>query len=181
MNSIKTAGLTGIFTDPNLVISAAETLRDAGYTRFDFHTPYPLHGLDDAMGVKKTILPYISLAAAMAGAAVAIHLQWFTGAVDYPLIIGGKPMFALEPSIPIAFELTVLLSSIATVVGMFGLNGLPRWFSKWQNDPHFLRSTDDAFVVTVDAGDPLYNSEKTRALLEAAGADQIRVVEYNEE
>ena len=96
-------------------------------------------------------------------------------------IVEGKPLFALEPSMPIAFELTVLLSSIATVVGMFGLNGLPRWHSKWQNDPHFLRSTDDAFVVTVDAGDPLYHSENTRALLEAAGADQIRVVEYNEE
>ena len=101
--------------------------------------------------------------------------------MDYPLVIGGKPLFALEPSIPITFELTVLLSAIATVVGMFGLNGLPRWFSKWQKDPHFLRSTDDAFVVTIDAEDPLYDSEKTRALLQSVGADQIRVVEYNEE
>ncbi|MBI5648639.1 MAG: DUF3341 domain-containing protein [Ignavibacteriae bacterium] len=181
MNTTKLAGITGIFTDPDTVLAAAAALRSAGYRRFDFHTPYPLHGLDDAMGIKKTILPYISLIAGVTGALVALHLQWYTGAVDYPLVIGGKPLFALEPSIPITFELTVLLSAIATVVGMFGLNGLPRWFSKWQKDPHFLRSTDDAFVVTIDAEDPLYDSEKTRALLQSVGADQIRVVEYNEE
>jgi hypothetical protein len=111
----------------------------AGYRKFDFHTPYPLHGLDDAMGVKRTILPWISLGGGLAGLAVATHLQWWTGAVDYPLIIGGKPLFAFEPSVPIMFELTVLVSAIATVVGMFALNGLPKWFSRWQHDAHFTR------------------------------------------
>ncbi len=177
----KTAGISGIFQDPDRVLAAAAEIRRAGYQQFDFHTPYPLHGLDQAMGIKRTVLPWISLGAGVLGAAVALHLQWWTGAVDYPLVIGGKPFFAFEPSIPITFELTVLLTAIATVVGMFALNGLPKWFSKWQNDPHFLRTMDDAFVVTVDAEDPLYHAEKTRSLLESLGAEHVRIVDYDEE
>ena len=175
------AGLTGLFTDPDRVLHAAEKLRDAGYRNFDFHTPYPLHGLDDAMGVRPTILPWISLVAGFTGALLALHLQWWTGAVDYKLIVGGKPFFAIEPSIPITFELTVLLSATATVVGMFALSGLPKWFSKWQSSPHFPRSTDDAFVLTVDAEDPLFHSDRTRAFLESIGAEQVRLVEYHDE
>lgn len=177
----KTAGISGIFQDPDLVLKAAEGIRREGYRKYDFHTPYPLHGLDDAMGIKRTILPWIAFGAGLLGAAGALHLQWWTGAVDYPLVIGGKPLFAFEPSIPITFELTILLTAIATVVGMFALNRLPQWFSKWQHDPQFQRATDDAFVVTVDAEDPLYHAEKTRALLESLGAEHVRVVEYHEE
>jgi hypothetical protein len=177
----KTAGISGIFHDPDLVLKAAAEIRRAGYRKFDFHTPYPLHGLDKAMGIKRTVLPWISLVGGVAGGGLALHLQWWTGAVDYPLVIGGKPLFAFEPSIPITFELSVLLTAIATVVGMFALNGLPSWFSKWQTDPHFLRSTDDAYVVTVDAGDALYHAEKTRGLLESLGAEHVRIVDYDEE
>ena len=164
----KTAGISGIFQDPDLVLKAAAEIRRAGYQKFDFHTPYPLHGLDKAMGIKRTVLPWISLGAGVVGLGIALHLQWWTGAVDYPLVIGGKPLFAFEPS-------------IATVVGMFALNGLPNWFSKWQHDAHFLRSTDDAYVVTVDADDPQYHADKTRGLLESLGADQVRIVDYDEE
>ena len=177
----KTAGISGLFTDPDAVLHAAGELRRAGYQQFDFHTPYPLHGLDQAMGIKRTVLPWISLVAGVVGLALALHLQWWTGAVDYPLVIGGKPYFAFEPSIPIAFELTILLTAVATVVGMFALNRLPQWFSKWQEDPHFQRSTDDAFVVTVDADDAHYHAEKTRALLESLGAEHVRIVDYDEQ
>lgn len=177
----KTAGMTGLFHDPDDVLTAAAEIRRAGYRKFDFHTPYPLHGLDEAMGVKRTMLPWISLGAGLLGLAAALHLQWWTGAVDYPLVIGGKPLFALPPSIPIAFELTVLFSAIATVVGMFALNGLPRWFSKWQHDEHFVRSTDDAFVVTVDADDSHYDADQTRRLLESLGAEHVRTVEYEDQ
>ncbi len=175
------SGMIGMFTNPDSVIKAATEIRHAGYSKFDFHTPYPLHGLDDAMGIKRTVLPWISLGAGIVGLAVALHLQWWTGAVDYPLVIGGKPLFAFEPSIPIAFELTILLCAIATVVGMFALNGLPRWYSKWQNDPHFLRSMDDAFIVTIDADDSCYHPERTRELLNTLGAEQIRTVYHVEE
>lgn len=174
------AGISGLFTDPDAVISAAAKVRDAGYTRFDFHTPYPLHGLDEAMGVKRTILPYIALGGGIAGMLIALHLQWWTGAVDYPLVIGGKPLFAFEPSIPITFELTVLVSAIATTIGMFALNKLPRWWSIWQGDAHFARMTDDAFVLTVEAADPRFHAEQTKSFIESLGASQVRLVEYHE-
>ncbi|MCB2206065.1 DUF3341 domain-containing protein [bacterium] len=176
----KTAGMTGLFHDPDTVLSAATEIRRAGYRQFDFHTPYPLHGLDDAMGVKRTVLPWIAFGTGLLGTLAATLLQWWTGAVDYPLIIGGKPFFAFEPSIPIMFELTVLFCAIGTVIGMFALNGLPRWYSKWQNDPHFLRTTDDAFMVTVDSEDAMYDAGKTRTLLESLGAEQVREVEYED-
>ncbi|MAT40519.1 MAG: hypothetical protein CL946_13060 [Ectothiorhodospiraceae bacterium] len=177
----ETVGVMGVFEDPNKVIDAASQIRNAGYKKFDFHTPYPIHGLDQAMGVKKTILPWISLAAGVTGTAVATHLQWWTGAVDYPLTIGGKPFFALEPSVPIIFELTVLLCAIGTAVGMFALNGLPQWFSKWQKDPHFIRTMDDKFVVAIEAKDPLFKNDETKKFLESLGAEQVRTVEYYEE
>jgi hypothetical protein len=176
----RTSGLTGLFTDPNAVIAAARTLRDAGYVRFDFHTPYPLHGLDEAMGVRRTILPWISLAGAIVGGGIALHLQWWTGAVDYPLVVGGKPLFALPPSMPIIFELTVLVSALATTVGMFALNRLPQWWSRWQTGPHFARTTDDGFVVTIDAEDALFDAGRTASLLASLGASEVTLVEYDE-
>mgnify|MGYP000424918018 CR=1 FL=1 len=178
---MQSAGMICLFTDPDAVLKAAAELRRAGYTRYDVHTPYPLHGLDDAMGIKRTILPWLALGGGVAGMGLALHLQWWTGAVDYPLVIGGKPLFAIQPSIPITFELTILLTAIVTVVGMFALNGLPRWFSRWQNDPHFLRSTDDGFVVTIEAEDPQYHPERTRELLHTLGGLDIRTVNHVEE
>jgi len=174
-------GIIGIFLHPDAVLNAAGELHRAGYGKFDVHTPYPLHGLDEAMGIKRTVLPWIALAAGLVGAAMALTLQWWTAAVDYPLVIGGKPLFALEPSIPITFELTILLTALGAAVGMLALNGLPRWHSKWQHDPHFLRSTDDAFVVTIDADDPLYDAERTTEFLRSLGAEQIRTVMCHEE
>ena len=175
------AGCMGLYTDPAQVLKAAARIRSAGYKKFDFHTPYPIHGLDDAMGVRKTILPYISFAAGMLGVGIALHMQWWTGAVDYPLIIGGKPLFAFEPSIPITFELGVLLCAIATTVAMFALNKLPQWHNKYQDDPLFKRSMNDAFVVTIDADDPQFHATETKNFLESLGADQVTLVEYHAE
>lgn len=176
----QTAGMTGLFQDPDAVLAAAAELRRAGYQKFDFHTPYPLHGLDEAMGVRRTILPWISLGGGIVGLTAAWLLQWWTGAVDYPLVIGGKPLFGIPPSVPIMFELTVLICGIATTVGMFALNGQPRWFSKWDSSDIFRHSTDDGFVVTVDAGDARYDAQQTRTLLESLGAEQVRIVEYED-
>jgi hypothetical protein len=117
------------------------------------------------------------LAAGLAGAALALLLQWWTGAVDYPLIVGGKPPFAFEPSIPITFELTVLLAALATVFGMLALNGLPRLYHPLFECDAFRQATDDRFLLAVEAADPNFHPDETRALLERLGAVATSLVE----
>ena len=169
--------LLGNFTDPNKLTHAAQVVRDAGYRDFDIFTPYPVHGLDKAMGVKRTILPYISFAGAMFGLANGVGLQLWTGAIDYPLNIGGKPFFAPEFAVPVTFELTILCTAIATIVGMFALNKLPRWYHSFQNDLGFQRATDDTFVLAIQSSDKRFSLEVTRRMMEDIGAENIRVIE----
>ena len=167
----------GNFTDVNKLVHAAEKVRDAGYRDFDIYTPYPVHGLDKAMGVKRTILPYISFGAAIFGLVNAVGLQLWTGAIDYPLNIGGKPFFAWEFSVPVAFELTVLCCAIATVVGMFALCKLPRWHNSLDNDEGFRRATDDTFVVAIQSTDKRFSAEQTKSFLNGLGASDVRLVQ----
>ena len=101
---------------------AAAKVRDAGYTRWDAHSPFVIHGLDAAMGVKKTVLPYIVFLAGLTGAAAGILLQWWTNAVDYPFLISGKPLFSLPANIPVAFETTILFAAVSALIGMLALN-----------------------------------------------------------
>lgn len=179
---MKTNGVLGNFTDVNALVKAAEELRQSGYTEFDCYTPYPVHGLDAAMGVKRTILPYITFTAGTIGLMTALFLQstmiWTGG--EYVLNIGGKPMFALQFSIPIDFELTVLFSALSTVFGLFHLCKLPTWFHPFQNDKGFQKATDDLFVVGVMATDPKFNEEQVKALLSKVGAADVRVVTEEE-
>src|SRR5688572_22470317 len=108
-------GLVADFDSPDKLMQAVKAARKAGYSKMEAYTPFPIHGIDDAMGAKQSNLGYLVLCGGAVGLAIATGLQWWTGAVDYPLVIAGKPLFALEPSIPIIFELTVLLSAFAAV------------------------------------------------------------------
>src|SRR5262245_55669026 len=111
-------GLLAEFDSPQGLVQAAARVRDAGYTKWDAHTPFPVHGLDDAMGVKPTRLPFLVLGAGMIGAASGLLMQWWMNAVDYPLIISGKPFNSIPADIPVTFELTVLLASLTAFLGM---------------------------------------------------------------
>ena len=117
----------------------------------------------------------------MTGTTLALLLQWWTGAVDYPLVIGGKPLFAFEPSIPITFEVTVLLAAFAVVGGMFALNGLPRLYHPLFHHESFRRVTDDRFTLAVEATDPHFHAENTPALLTTLGAESSGLVQEEEE
>ena len=108
-----------------LLVGAA-AVRDAGYTQWDAHTPFVIHGLDAAMGIKPTKLPFLVFGAGLTGCAAGIGLQWFTNAYDYPFLISGKPIFSLPANIPVAFEMTILFSAISALVGMLAFNGLPQ-------------------------------------------------------
>ncbi len=173
----KPLAMMGNFKDPDALLHAVRELRTKGYRFFEVYTPYPVHGLEHAMGLRRSKLPYISFAGGVLGLTTALLLQWWTGAVDYRLNIGGKPFFAWEFSIPVDFELTVLFTAFATVIGFLALCRLPRWYSDYQHDAGFRAAVDDTFVVAVESRDPLFSVEETRALLEQLGAEDVRLVE----
>ena len=159
------------------LLVAAAAVRDAGYTRWDAHTPFVIHGLDAAMGVRKTVLPYIVFLAGLTGTAVGILLQWWTNAVDYPFLISGKPLFSLPANIPVAFETTILFAAISALVGMLALNGLPQLSHPLFSNRSFKRVTDDRFFISIEAQDPLFEVAKTRELLESVSDQPVEEIE----
>ncbi|MFN0100463.1 MAG: DUF3341 domain-containing protein [Bryobacteraceae bacterium] len=170
-------GLVAEFDSPDRLMDAIKAARRAGYSKMEAYTPFPIHGIDDAMGAKQSVLGYIILCGGAMGLAIAILLQWWTGAVAYPLVIAGKPFFAFEPSIPIIFELTVLLSAFAAVFGMFGLNGLPRLYHPIFNYSGYKAITDDRFVLVIEASDREFDATGTRDFLAAQGAGKLELIE----
>lgn len=150
------AGVVGFFTDPTALIKATAQVRDANYESFDVFTPYPVHGLDAAQGLKRSPLPYITFIFGATGFMLAMTLQYWTSAVDWPLNVGGKPFFSWPAFVPILFELTVLLAGLSTVAGMFALNGLPN-VTKKSFDPSI---TCNRFAICIEApGKPKADDE----------------------
>lgn len=169
--------LVGYVETPAQLYAACEALRDAGYSRFDAHTPFPVHGLDKAMGARPSRLPWIVLGCGLLGGIGGFALQWWTMAVDYPLNISGKPFFAYPAYVPVTFELTILFSAFGAFLGTWGLNLLPAFFHPVMQHPDFGRATDDLFFISVEAKDPLFDPEKTRRLLEAHGFRALHEVQ----
>lgn len=168
-------GVIGLYDDPNDLIHAATTVRDAGFTKWDCHTPYPVHGLDDAMGLKPSPLPYVCLGAGGVGAGLAMLMQWWMSAVDYPVRIGGKPYFSWPAFVPITFESFVLFAALATMGGMIVLAKLGRWHSPLHDNDVMLEVVSRRFGVVLDAVDDKFESEDAaRALLEKTGCKDVR-------
>lgn len=172
----KPALLLAEFDTAKDVMHAAEKVRDAGYKNWDTHTPFPIHGMDRAMGLEQSKLGAIVFPAAMAGTTAGFFMMWWMNGIDYPLIVGGKPGFSLPSQIPIMFELTVLFSAFATVFGMLHLNKLPRHHHPIFNSERFAAVTDHKFFVSIEAEDPKFDLEKTKKLLEQCHATHIEVV-----
>ena len=137
-------GLLAEFESVEKLLAAAEAIRKAGYTRFDAHSPIPVHGLDEAMGIRPTRLPLVVLLGGAAGCAGGLLLQWWTNAVDYPYMISGKPLFSLPANIPVAFETTILFAALTALVAMLALNGLPRLYHPLFTNRAFKRATGAA-------------------------------------
>ncbi len=170
-------GLLAEFESTGDLLDAATAVRDAGYTRWDAHTPFVLHGLDEAMGIRASKLPLVVAAGGATGTAVGIALQWWTNAVDYPFLISGKPFFSLPANIPIAFETTILFAALSALIGMLALNGLPRLFHPLFRSERFRRATDDGFFISIEAADANFDQEATRRLLQEHGAVSVEEVE----
>lgn len=171
-------GLLVEFETVDDLLRAAETVRDAGYEKWDAHTPFPVHGLDRAMGLKPTRLPLIVFGGGLTGTITGILLQWWTNAVDYPYIIGGKPLFSLPANIPVAFELTILLAAFGAFFGMLMFNGLPMLYHALFTSRRFARATSDRFFIFIEAADPRFDEDTTREMLESLAEGQVeRIVD----
>jgi Alternative complex III, ActD subunit len=165
------------FADPERLLEAIRAARAAGFRRLDAFTPYPVHGIESAMGEPRSPLGYVVLVAGLCGTASAYLLQWWTGAVNYPLVIAGKPLFAFEPSIPIMFELTVLFAAFGAVIGMLVLNRLPQFYHPVFNYSRFGGATNDRFLLAVESDDPSFDEAKATELLNRLGSTHTEVVE----
>lgn len=160
-------GVLAEYNSPGEILAASKVIRDAGYTKWDTYTPFPVHGIDAAMGIKMTRLPWIVLLAALTGFATAVLLQWWTNAVDYPFPISGKPFWSIPANVPIMFELTVLFSAFASLGAMLVLNNLPLPAHPLDLKERFAKATDDKFFLLITAADPMFDDKDTRELLES--------------
>ncbi|RLT14030.1 MAG: DUF3341 domain-containing protein [Planctomycetota bacterium] len=169
----KACGWMAEFENEHDLLHAAEKVRDAGYTKTDAFTPFPVHGIDHALGIKPTILPFIVLCAGLTGLCTALLMQWWMNGVDYKYIISGKPFGITPASIPVSFELTILFSAFTSVLGMLALNGLPKFSNPVFTNAKFDRATNDRFFLYVDATDKYYNRESVKELLSSVHANSL--------
>jgi hypothetical protein len=159
-------GLVAEFASADELKHAAARVRDAGYVR-----------LDDAMGVRPTRLPWLVLGAGITGCLGGIVMQWWMNAIDYPIIISGKPFFSLPANIPVAFELTILLASLTAFLSMLIANALPQLYHPLFKNERFRKVTTDAFFIAIESKDPRFDVEETDRLLRGAGSTHVAWIE----
>lgn len=171
-------GYVASFDSAASIYHAAEKVRDSGFKRWDVHTPYPVHGMDGAMGLGKSWLSAVVLAGGLTGALTALVLQFFTQVNLYPTVVQGKPtnLNTIPAFFPVTFELTILLSAFAVVGGLLVFLLLPRWNHPVFNSDLFKTFSDDGFIMVIEARDPKFSREQTRELLESLGADKVELV-----
>jgi hypothetical protein len=170
-------GILAEFATPGELYHACERVRDAGFTRWDAHSPFPVHGLDKAMGLRRSPLPWIVLVMGLAGAAAGFGLQAWVHMKAYPLVISGKPFFAWPAFIPITFEVAILFGALGAVFGMLGLNQLPMLHHPLFKSSVFERASDDRFFISIESWDPRFDPAATGTLLESLGARSVELVE----
>ena len=172
----QTLGVLARFANPAELIEAARKVRDAGYQKFDCHSPFPIHGMDDAMGLKPSRLGYIVGGMTLTGATVGMLFQYWIAAVEYPLVISGKPFFSWQAFVIVTFALFVLFGAFGAVLGMFHLNKLPRLHHPVFYSDKFAKVTDDAFYVSIEADDEQFDDEKTQEFLSSIGGTDVELL-----
>ncbi|AHF92597.1 Protein of unknown function (DUF3341) [Opitutaceae bacterium TAV1] len=175
--SAQTYGLIATFDTAPDIYHAAEKVRDAGYQHWDCVTPFPIHGLDGAMGLKRSRVPRFSITGGIIGFSTGMSMIWAMNAWDYPLIVGGKPLFSPMFAFPVSYELTILFTAFATIAGMFILNRLPMHYHPVLKSDRSITGMDDKFHIVIESRDPKFDAARTRALLEQAGGRDIAELE----
>ncbi len=172
--------ITALFDSPDEIIHAAHETRGAGYTRFDVNTPYPVHGMDKAMGLKQSRLGVFALVFGLLGAVSAVGLMSWVTLVEYPLVIGGKPFWSWPAFVPVAFEITVLLASVLSVVTMIVLYfKFPNVSHPLHDTPYMKKVSSDKFGICIQADDPNFNEQQVRELLKHVGGKEIAPVFFD--
>lgn len=173
VNSKKAAsGVLAFFRDDNALLKAAGDTYKAGYREFDSFSPFPIHGMDDAMGVKRSFLPWVTLVMGAVGCGSGLLLQWYTSAYDWAVIVGGKSFFSYPAFIPVTFELTILFAALGTVAALFVVCGLPNTKVKI-HDPDLTSHKFALFIPDTEVG---YDPKKIESLMKNLGSNEVRVV-----
>jgi mono/diheme cytochrome c family protein len=182
IRSNKLFGIGAIFNTPNDIIHAAKLITDSGYKNFDINTPYPVHGMDKAMKLKPSKLGYVTLAFGLSGATFALLFIYWAMSIDYPQIIGGKPFFAFPAFIPVTFEVTVLLATLSTVIGLLTfMSGFPNNKQPLHDTEYMKKVSGDQFGVVIHADDPQFNELKVKELFSSLKANDIESIYHFEE
>jgi hypothetical protein len=170
-------GLLAEYLSPDEVLAAAKAARSAGYSRMDAYSPFPVHGLAEALGQEDVRVGWIVFICGCIGAIAGFGLQYWASVLYYPLNVGGKPFNSWPAFVPVTFECTVLLAAFGAFIGMFALNGLPRPHHPIFNASRFERASLDRFFLCIESADPLFDSQKTREFLASTGAISVEQVE----
>ena len=172
MANSKNGGIMGIFLEESVILSAANKAREKGFTAFDAITPYPVHGMEEAVGVKRSWLPWVTFFAGASGCLLGLWFTWWSSAVSWPINVGGKPMWSLPAFVPIIFELTILFAALATVKVMIFANGLPKI-----NPPVVdLDLTSHKFGLFISEQDKNYSTEELKSWMKEIGAVEVHEV-----
>jgi hypothetical protein len=173
----KIYGLMAEFDTPTQLVEAAAKVRDAGYTKTDAFSPFPIHEMDEALGIKRSILPWIVFGGGVAGLFAGMGLQYFVHVLDYPILVGGRPFFSLPAFIPAAYEMTILLAAFGAVFGMIALNGLPQPYHPVFNVERFALATREKFFLLIESKDDKYDYEDTRKFMQSLNPQEVFDVE----
>jgi hypothetical protein len=169
-------GVGAEFSSATELYEAAKKVRALGFKKWDVYSPFPIHGMDDAMGLGPSPVSRLSLLGGLTGGTIGFILVFYTSYIDYPLIVQGKPYFAFEPTFPVYFELTILFTAFATLFGLLLFNLLPRWNHPLFNWDRFKKVTDDKFFVVIEAADPKFSEASARQLLQELGGHNIDLI-----
>jgi len=172
-STMKVEGILARFENPGELLTAARKIREAGYRKFDCHSPFPIHGMDATMGLKRSPVGWIAGIGGFVGTSIGLALQWWTSSVAYPVVISGKPFFSYQAYLLISFAFGVLLAGASALIAMLALNRLPRLFHPVFYSDRFTRASDDGFFVSIEADDGLFDIEKSKVLLESIGGKDM--------
>ncbi len=173
----KLYGALAEFENPARLFEACEKVRDAGFSDWDSHSPFPIHGIEKAMGFSWSKVPWWSLVFGLSGAAGGFLLQVWVSTIASPLVISGKPYLSWPAYIPVTFELGILCTAIGTLLGMFMINRLPQLYHPLFRIERFEKFSDDAFFLSIEATDPKFHENNTVVYLEELGATHVELVE----